>query len=679
MSAAQVNAELRKAAEQTNQAQQAQPVIQGLAGHIRSFFTIAQQARQSTVEQDMIEAKYARRGQYTPTQRAELEAQGQALIYMMLFSVKARQAVSLLRDVLMGLGSDKPWTVKPSPEPDLPPEEVDQIIRGVAQEVYQAQALGLMPTIDDIKQRLRDARQEVESRIMQEAVARAERVETRMEDQLVEGGFLEALDQIICDLPEYKSVFLAGPIVRRKPREKWVNGQVQVVNDLVLEWERVDPLMIYPAPWASDLQTAPFIRRHRMTRQALNELIGVPGYSDAAIQQVLSEYDTGRTSMWLTIDTQKADAEGKNAMLATTGTDLIDALQYFGTASGKMLREWGLPAEQVPDETKEYEIEAWLVGTTVIKAVLNPDPAGRRPIYSTSYERIPGSVWGNSMYDLMRDCQQVCNAAARALVSNMGISSGPQVVAFTDRLPSGTDLTQMFPWKIWPALSDPMGSTARPIDFFQPTSNAAELMAVYDKFSVLADEYTGIPRYMAGQEAGSIGRTASGLSIMVGNASKIIKSVVGGIDQYVLSPCLQWLYKHNLKNNPDSDMKGDLNIVVRGSLALAAREAAAIRRNEFLQATANPIDMQIIGMEGRAELLREVAKGLDMNTDKVVPPVSVLRQRAAMAQMQAMAAQQLAGKPLQNKPGSRPPQKKPGGGQVLADGEPVTDLFEPTS
>src|SRR6185437_12820695 len=114
------------------------------------------------------------------------------------------------------------------------------------------------------------------------------------------------------------------------------------------------------------------------------------------------------------------------------------------------------------------------------------------------------------------DCQDMCNAAARSLAANMAIASGPQVAVNTGRMPPGEDATQMYPWKLWQFESDPMGSTAPPVIFFQPGSNADELMRVYERFSILADEYTGIPKYMTGTEGTpGAGRTASGLSMMI--------------------------------------------------------------------------------------------------------------------------------------------------------------------
>jgi hypothetical protein len=206
-----------------------------------------------------------------------------------------------------------------------------------------------------------------------------------------------------------------------------------------------------------------------------------------------------------------------------------------------MLREWGMDEMDVADEAKEYEVEAWLIGEWVIKAVINPDPLARRPYYADGFSRLPGAFWHNSLYDVVRDPQDMCNAAARALANNMGISSGPQAGVNIDRIPQGEEITSMYPWKLWQFTNDPMGSSAAPIQFFQPQSNANELMAVFQQFSQIADEVSGIPKYMAGFTGGEggAGRTASGMSMMVGNASKQIKQVLNSLDLHVISPSVE--------------------------------------------------------------------------------------------------------------------------------------------
>jgi hypothetical protein len=239
------------------------------------------------------------------------------------------------------------------------------------------------------------------------------------------------------------------------------------------------------------------------------------------------------------------------------------------------------------------------------------------------------------------------------------------------------------------------------VDFFQPQSNTQELSGIIEKFSELADEYTGIPRYMTGDSAGGAGRTASGLSMLVTNAGKSIKQVISNIDMNMFAPLLDRLYYYNMVYGTDQDLKGDVSIIANGAEALMAKETAQVRRNEFLVATNNPTDMQIVGLKGRGAILRETVKTLDMDPDDIIPSEQILEaQQKILQQHQQLAASQ--GTPPPGAPGPTPP---PGGSvnpmppsmgpakggigpgnqkpsptnnqQMLGDGKPITDNFSP--
>jgi hypothetical protein len=662
-----------------SQAQSNDPLMQSLALHIRKHWSLAKDAKEH-IEKEMLSAVRARRGEYDPEVLSRIKQQGGSEIYMMLFATKARQAKALLTDVIVGAGTEKPWTIQPTPDPELPPQEVEQIMQATQQVVMQAEMSGIPMSVADIRQMLVDAKQQVENQVMETARVYAARAERKIEDICVEGGWLDAVDEFLDDLMVFKTAFVKGPVVRRVPQLKWQpsqDGTFQPVTvaEQKLEFERVDPFNIYPAPWSKTVHDGFLIERHKLSRADLNAMIGIESYSEDAIRAVLDEHGSGGLHEWLNVDAERASAEGRDTLTASPErSDLIDAIQYWGSVSGKMLREWGMDEGEVQDEAKEYEVECWLIGSHVIKAVVNPDPLHRRPYYADGYSRVPGAFWHNSLYDVIRDCQDMCNSASRALANNLGIASGPQVQINVDRLPPGENLTEMFPWKIWQVTADPMGGSGKAVDFFQPGSNAAELMGVFQKFSELADEYSGIPRYMTGLAGGEggAGRTASGMSMMIGNASKQIKQLLSSIDLHVISPSIERTYQWMMQYDPDSALKGDLKIVARGALSLITKESAQVRRNEFLQFTGNPIDLQIMGLEGRAEVLREAAKGLNLNPDKIIPSLSVLKQRAQMAQMAAQQQQMAAQQQQPSDPGNR---KLPVGGQELMDGEPVTDNF----
>ena len=659
--------EERRAAEKT----QAAPLATGVAAYIRQCWQQARYAKQMTVEPRMLQNMRARRGEYDPEKLAAIREMGGSEIYANLTSVKCRAAASWLRDVLMSTGSERPWTLRPTPIADLPPDINDQIVKAVAQPLAQAMLQGQQVPDKIVQQALEEGRDEALNAVQAEARKRADRMANKMEDQLVQGGWLQALDQFIEDITTFPCAVLKGPVIRKRKMLKWVQGadgkyECKAEDVLKEEWERVSPFDIYPSPAATSVNDGYLIEKHKLSREDLNALIGVEGYDDASIRMVLDQYGQGGLREWLTNDVAQASAEGKaTTQIAQNVDGLIDALQFWGSVQGKMLIDWGMDEKEIPDPTKEYHVETWLIGSYVIKAVLNYDPLCRKPYYKASYEDVPGSWWGNSVADLVRDSQIVVNASARAIVNNMGIASGPQVTVNVERLAPGEDVTQLSPWRIWQVTNDATGAGQAPVNFYQPDSRIAELMGVFEKFQSLADEYSGLPKYMAG-EAGGAGRTASGLSMLMGNAGKAIKQVVANIDIGVMTPLLERLYDHNMEYSDDPELKGDVQIVARGASSLVNKETAQLRRNEFLAATANPIDMQIVGVEGRAAILRETAKNLDMDIDKVVPPMNKLQQKLAASQMMQMQQQ-----------GTPPKPEQMGGGETLMDGAPTTDNFSP--
>ncbi len=212
--------------------------------------------------------------------------------------------------------------------------------------------------------------------------------------------------------------------------------------------------------------------------------------------------------------------------------------------------------------------------------------------------------------------------------------------------------------------------------------NADVLLSVYTTFARQADEVTGIPNYVYGSSAVSgAGRTASGLSMLMDNASKGIKQAVANIDK-IVSGIVQRLYLHNMMFDPDPYIKGDFKVVAKGAIGLLHKETLQMRRNEFLMATANPIDSQITGVEGRAYLLREAARGLQMDTSKIVPDQNTFEQQKIQAAAQVMAQemiqqmmsqmqQQQGMLPALGAPQEQLPDGAPAGGQMANTMQPM--------
>lgn len=663
---ADLEAQARKQSEQQN----AQPVIQGLAAHVRKRWSEAKDAKQD-LEERMLQCLRQRSGEYDPETLSAIKQQGGSELYVQLTSVKCRAATSWLRDTLLGTGSDKPWALSATPEPTLPPEVTQGLMQALQiKAMQQIQNSGVPPDESMMREMATTMRDATMRKIKEEAELRVSRMEQRMEDQLVEGGFHKALDEFLDDLVTFPFGCIKGPVKRMRKKLEWKNGGLEPVEEVRNEWERIDPFMLYWAPWASRIDEGYVIERHKLTRDALESLIGVEGYSEEAIRTVLSEFTNGGLNEWLWVDSAKAEVEGKDVTATTSTGDLIDALQLWDSVSGKTLKEWGLDDELDPHLS--YPCEVWLIGRTVIKAVLNYDPLGRKPYYVASYEALPGRIDGRGVPDLCRDSQRMVNAAGRALANNMGISSGPQVGVNISRLPPGTDITQMTPWQIWQFTSSDYNDGSDPLRFFQPQSNAQELMRVFEHFALRADEDTMIPKYMVGGHQQGAARTSSGLSMLISNAGKGIKQVISNIDTNIITRIVERLYHDNLRYADDPELVGDLQIVAKGANSLVVKEMEAARKMEFLQIVLNsPLAQQIVGPSGAAELLRDMASNYDINVDRLVPDrpkVEVIDQQAQMIQQLQMQLEQMSGEMAQGGGGSP---AKPQSRNLLPDGSPV--------
>jgi len=652
----------KEAAERALQERQNQPVILGLTGYLRQCWDVAEMAKRP-IEQIMLRAMRQRNGEYEADKLQQIRAQGGSEVYMMITEVKCRAAESWLRDILLE-GGGPPWDLAATPIPDLSPAQSAEVQGAFAEKVLEiVQNTGQAPSKQQMLELREMVSQDYRFAILQQTQSRADRMKLKIEDQFTQGGWDTAFNDFITDLVTFPAAFIKGPIVRRQRALGWrttPDGRTQVepIERLGPEYERVDPFRIYPEPGISNIHEGYLFEHHRLSRSELAELIGVPGYDDDAIRKVL---EIGNGQSWIAEDVElQKDEEERKYYSYMRPTTEFDALEFWGKVSGKMLIEWGMTEDEVPDPAREYDANVWLVGNYVIKAVLNYDPLGEKPYSKTSFIKCPGAFWGKGIPEIIEDLQGVCNAAARALVNNMGIASGPQVEINLDRIPPNEDITQLSPWKIWQTVNDPVGSSAPAIRFTQPDSRATELMAVYERFSRLADDHSGIPAYVYGDlNVQGAGRTSSGLSMLMGAAGKGIRQVVMHIDSDIVKPIVERQFVYNMRYDEDESIKGDVEVVAKGAINLAVKETVNIRRIEFLNATANPFDIEIIGKDGRAAILREVAKGLQMPVDEVVPS----RERSAYDQQQAaLAMASMPPQPQQGAPAETGPAGEPKGG-----------------
>lgn len=155
-------------------------------------------------------------------------------------------------------------------------------------------------------------------------------------------------------------------------------------------------------------------------------------------------------------------------------------------------------------------------------------------------------------------------------------------------------------------------------------------MSVIDQFKSQADEDTGIPRHFQGQQDSTQGAdaTATGRAMLADQSTKLLRSAIMNIDVDVIIPKLEMMYDHNMMYHEDDTVKGDCQVVARGANAMLMRDSARQSHMAMLELTNNPEDRQIMGVEGRAKLLKAVFDTYPDIDDGVIPNDETIEKKA---------------------------------------------------
>lgn len=592
-----------------------------LVSYIKGQYEIMRNHRntQSGWSERLLVALRAFNGQYDQTKLNQIRRFGGSEEYIRMTAQKCRAASSLLRDIY--LGPDRPWGLKPPADPAIPPDvlaNIDKAVQAEAQMVQQQ--MGQPPSPMDLQKRKQSLLESASDAAQKNAADQAKDSENKIEQILRDGGFYHALAEFLVDLPVFPFACIKGPVVRVVPTVSWKGGgRPNVEMKPTLTWERVSPFDIWWTPGVAHIDNASIIEKSQVTRGELNELLDLPGYNTDEILAVLDEYGRGGLyDNWDTTDAERSVLESRENP-AWNRSGMLSMMEFNGNVQGRVLQDYGLA---VPDELRDYHVQVWCIGAHVIKAQLSPSPRMRHPYFITSFEKVPGTPVGNGLTDLLSDVQEACNATVRSLINNLSIASGPQVVIDDDQVDPSENSEDLFPWKRWHSkknlLAGP-GSTKPPIDFFQPADNSDKLIKVLEYFTSVADDVSAIPKYVGGEAGGNAGRTASGLAMLMGNASKILQTVSANIDREVMEVALMQLFDLILLTDTSGLLTGEERVSIQGVNVAIQRETQRQRQIEFLQTTANPVDQKIIGIKGRGIMLRAVSNTIGLTGEMIVP------------------------------------------------------------
>lgn len=615
--------------------QQRANTASSLAQYIRTVWERSRNAK-NPIKEKMLDNLQQFKAQYSPKKLQAIRTLGvSSEAYVPITNIKCRAGEAWLKEVYTPQQADQmPFGADPTPIPDLPEEVKQQIITRLMDTygnlLMTMEASGMPQDINAMREPMRQVASELktvyEQEQMQLAKKSAETVENTIHDQFIEGGFYQALDEAIHDLMIFHAAVIKGPVYQRVKSVEIINGGATITEKIIPTWRRRSPLDIYPAANASGINDGALIDLESIKPKDLYELIGLNGFLEDEIRSVLNECEDGGLREWTVADSTRSSLENKDSS-AIHDSDTIDMLNFWGSVKGNILIEFGMDETSIDDPDKFYEVSAWLIGTHVIKAMVNPDPFGNKPFSKASWIDVPGAFWGMSLPEVLEPIQASANALTRAIVNNAAIGSGPLVERNIDKIPAG-EAKGIHPWKMFDS-TDAQMNGAPAYKFYQPPVIVDKILQALQYFMKMADELSGIPAYAHGDvTVGGAGRTASGLQMLTTNANRGIKDVVKNIDKGIIEDAVQRMFNFNLLTGVfPPDLPLDMKIRAKGSVVLAERELQSVRITEFLKNTANPIDMSILGAEGRKFLLEEGAKLHGLDVSRLFPLGAQLQQQ----------------------------------------------------
>ena len=494
----------------------------------------------------------------------------------------------------------------------------------------QADALGLL------KEGLSPLPQAVEISPAEKA---ARRMEKLVHDQIEESNGSAEIRNALLESALLGTGIVKGPFNFNKKLHKWDNNEEgeREYNPLEVRVPRIEFVScwdFYPDPAATNIDECEFVvHRHKMNRSQLRQLRNMPYFDKDAIRECIQ---MGPNYEEKDFESQLKDDYNVDETYAPN----FEVLEYWGIMDAEYAREVGIDLPDSVDDLDEVQINAWVSGSKLLRAVINPFTPYRIPYNAFPYERNPYNFFGIGVAENMDDSQQIMNGHARMAIDNLALA-GSLVFDVDESALVGGQNMEVYPGKIFRRQAGMPGQSIYGLKF---PNTAPENMMMFDRFRQLADEQTGIPSYSHGQTGvQSMTRTASGMSMLLGASSLNIKTVIKNLDDFLLKPLGESYFQWNMQFfEGDLDVVGDLEVRATGTNSLMQKEVRSQRLTMFLQTAQSPAIAPFVKV---SKLVSELAYSLDLDPDEILNDPE---EAAIMAQIIGMQnAQQNTGEETQ--------------------------------
>jgi hypothetical protein len=585
----------------------------------------------------------------------EVKSQTRSTVFLNITQSYVDAGAAKAQEILIPT-DDKPWGLNPTPIPELV-ETIEQVTQVEDQGKEQGQPLAGLPGGPQLDQAKQMAEQ-----VIEKAKKCAEKAEERIDDWLVEGQWHGEVRDVIDDAARTGTGILKGPFPVLRKHCVWEDDPQTGTKSLVIKEEikpqskRVDCWNFFPDPLCGeDIHRGSFVfERDDITVKTLRELRTTPGYIAEQIEACIKE------------GPQKPDSDSPQHNESRTDKIPFEIWYYHGTIEKEEMEAAGCVC--VGEDTQDYSkyqeaIPALItmVNGRVIKAALNPLDTGDFPYDVMVWKKRKGHWAGIGISRQVRAPQRMINAATRNMLDNAGLTAGPQIAIMMGVLKPMDGNSELSPRKMWAADPDKIDDIRKAITSINIECNQADLMAIIQFALKMAEDVTGLPMILQGQQ-GKAPDTVGGMTILNNNASAVLRRIARLFDHRIIEPHIERYYKWLMEYGEDEEEKGLFVIDARGSTVLMERDL----QHQFIMSTVAQMALQPAFMTDPAKAAEEIYKSAKLDPKRFMydeqqqkqiqenaskqppdPSVQVAQMRAELEQWKTQQTQAFEAKLLQ--------------------------------
>ena len=600
--------------------------LPGLIGYVHDKFQEAETGRLPDESRWLLAYKNYRGITDGSTTYASTE---KSKVFLKITKVKVLAAFGQISDILFA-NNRFPLTVSPTDVPfgiaefaHIPTMEEDAFLKNMPDQMLNTPLSQLNMTGQPDKEFLAGLKEKYSASSLVEgpailgtpqidlAMEAARNMEKTIHDQLTDTNAMNVLRHAIFECCLLGTGIVKGPFNYNKTIPNWkIENEQKVFSPterIVPRIEAVSCWDFYPDPTAVSTEDAEYIiQRHRFNRQQLRNLKNRPFFSEDAINNCLATGPNYDEKYYENVihaeDTESEYSEQR-----------YEVLEYWGTVDAAFAREVGLPVPENVGHMDSVQINIWVCGTEIIRCVLNPFIPARLPYHAFPYEINPYQLLGIGVGENMQDSQLLINGHMRMAIDNLALAGNLVFDVDETQLVPGQNM-EVFPGKIFRRQSGQSGAAINGIKF---PNTSPDNLQMYQTARQLADEQTGIPSIVHGQTGVTgTGRTAAGLSMIMGSAGLSIKTVIKNIDDSLLKPLGEAFFQWNMQfNDNEAEIRGDLEIKPKGIASVMQKEVRTQRLTTLLQTVANPMLAPFIKIPN---LVKELAISQDIDPEQLV-------------------------------------------------------------